>query len=46
MDYVKQKVKLLALMKMSGGNKPPKKTQVKGGRKYWRIDMHLIVRRG
>ena len=46
MDYVKQKAKLLAQMKMSGGNKPSQKTQVKGERNIGGMSCIFIVRRG
>jgi hypothetical protein len=43
MDYVRQKVKLMAKMKMSSGIKPPRKGQVKGGRNIGGLACILIV---
>ena len=44
-DYVLQKAKLMAKMKMSGGNKPSRKIQAKGGENIGRGSCIPIVRR-
>ena len=42
MDYVRQKAKLMARMKMSGGNKPSVKIQVNGRRNLGRLHASLL----
>ena len=45
MDYVLQKAKLMARMKMSGGNKASVKIQVNVGEKSWQITCIFFVSR-
>ena len=42
MDYVRQKAKLMARMKMSGGNEPSVKIQVNGERNLGRLHASLL----